>query len=161
MELSHFSYKPIDALYSVEQDARDNRYWNDKPRGFWVSVDGKNDWEEWCNAENFGKMHKTYQYRVELAPDANILHISNEDEFMAFHKEYSKDAPEVIYGGVILWENVAKNYQGIIIAPYLYTFRFHDQTRWYYGWDCASGCIWNADAIAGIELIREPEKEYG
>ena len=54
------------------------------------------------------------------------------------------------------WPAVATDYPGLIIAPYQWSCRMSEFTRWYYGWDCASGCIWNADAIARVtEEARE------
>jgi len=38
---------------------------------------------------------------------------------------------------------VSKEYDGIEIAPYQWDARL--SLIWYYGWDVASGCIWNLD----------------
>ena len=57
--------------------------------------------------------------------------------------------------GCIDWRLVAEEWQGIVIAPYLWERRFDSDARWYYSWDCASGCIWDHRAIAAIELIGE------
>lgn len=49
------------------------------------------------------------------------------------------------------WENIAKEYDGIIIAPYQQSWRLI--FSWYHGLDCASGCIWNLDSIKEFKLI--------
>lgn len=48
------------------------------------------------------------------------------------------------------WQAVASDHDGIIISPYNWPAR-HEMI-WYYPWDCASGCIWNADAITSITI---------
>jgi hypothetical protein len=57
----------------------------------------------------------------------------------------------------INWRRVARKYHGIVIAPYLRELRFDEAVWWYYGWDCASGCIWNRKAIAGVEELAPAE----
>lgn len=52
---------------------------------------------------------------------------------------------------VIRWPLVASLYDGILIPRYLWSIRFRN---WYYGWDCASGCVWNTDVIR-IESVEE------
>jgi hypothetical protein len=46
------------------------------------------------------------------------------------------------------WQRVAEQHQGIIITPYQWECRY--SIDWYYIWDCASGCIWDPDAIESI-----------
>jgi hypothetical protein len=53
----------------------------------------------------------------------------------------------------INWAGVAKDYQGVIIAPFVWDRRLHDAYSWYYTWDCASGCIWDAAAIERVEPL--------
>lgn len=52
------------------------------------------------------------------------------------------------------WLKVKQKYQGIIIAPYQWKCRMAQETKWYYGWDCASGCIWDLDCIDEFKLIE-------
>lgn len=46
---------------------------------------------------------------------------------------------------------VAEKYGGIEITPYLWEKRLN--SMWYYGWDCASGCVWDRSAVTGIRLF--------
>ena len=56
---------------------------------------------------------------------------------------------------------VMDEYDGIIIAPYQYSCRLmNSSTAWYYGWDCASGCIWNLGCISiKLDSIQEGIQE--
>ena len=33
--------------------------------------------------------------------------------------------------------------------------RLDMETRWYYGWDCASGCVWDASAVQSVEPLPD------
>lgn len=58
-----------------------------------------------------------------------------------------RERPFVIW---LDWAAIGKLYDGIIIAPYLWERRLNGGAMWYYGWDCASGCIWNPRAISEV-----------
>ena len=40
------------------------------------------------------------------------------------------------------WKLIAQEFDGIEIAPYQWEIRMDYNFFWYYGWDCASGCLW-------------------
>lgn len=117
-----------------------------KPVGLWLSVVGDRDWKEWCEAEEFGLGSLTNSVDFDIADAANILVIDNPDALVAFHCKYRVPA---LYGSryEIEWVRVAREYDGIIIAPYQYSLRLDHDMLWYYTRDCASGCIWNLKAI--------------
>jgi hypothetical protein len=46
----------------------------------------------------------------------------------------------------------AEGWDGLEIAPYLHRMRL-SSFSWYYTWDCASGCIWNASRVS-IKLLN-------
>jgi hypothetical protein len=105
----------------------------------------------------------THVHEVVLKPDAKILHLSDRASILEFHKNFSFDllaevAPD--HQGhpmeMIAWENVAEEFQGMIICPYLWDMelRFNKNMLWYYSWDCSSGCIWDHRAIESIKLIE-------
>lgn len=152
MTLSHYATHPLGMLRSVEQKVSDYKSCYDKPKGLWVSVDGDDDWKSWCESESFGLGH--VRHRVTLAQPSSVLILSRVFELLEFQDKYSRPVGRwnEIY---IDWVAVAKDYPGIIIAPYQWSCRM--DMSWYYGWDCASGCIWNADAIASVEEIREAQ----
>lgn len=156
LSLSHYSAEPVLAVYSVEQTWRHgtpSEY--EKPKGLWLSVDGEDDWAAWCESEKFGI--GSIRHRVELASGANILRCSDALDVRCLTERYSIDIPGSYSWRhrAVDWHRIAREYQGIIIAPYVWTCRLEMDTNWYYGWDCASGCIWDAAAVACIEPVRE------
>lgn len=129
-----------------------------KPRGFWVSVKGEDDWPTWCRSEGFGVDRLAVEHEVTLTPDANVLRLDSAGAMRDFHQEYAVETNfERRYPRLsneswpIDWRAVAAKYDGIIIAPYQWSCRL--DLSWYYGWDCASGCIWNLDAIASLAAL--------
>jgi hypothetical protein len=123
-----------------------------KPEGLWVSVHGEDDWPAWCSAEEFALHELTVAHRVTLTDNANILTLETPEALGDFTAEYlNRDDPRD-YMHAIDWQRVADRHDGIIIAPYQWTRRW--DLNWYYGWDCASGCIWNLGAIAEFSATR-------
>lgn len=163
--LSHYSKSPFifDKQYRYRQD-RPRGY--GKPAGMWVSVDGEMDWPEWCLSEEFGIQHLATRYRVTLREGHNVMWIGSAGQIEAFHNKFSVESDlSRIYQAndpfagefthnqrVIDWHAVKDaGYDGLIIAPYQWSLRLRGP-HWYYGWDCASGCIWNIDAVESFEL---------
>lgn len=161
MRLLHYTTDPLTAIRSVEQVYDAPRY--DKPNGLWLSVEGPDDWREWCKSEEFGDPDAQRCYEIVIAPDANLCRLSGPNLLRAFTAEYGMDPYMGPMAGhtqfarlAIDWPRVAEKYAGIIIAPYIWECRMSDDTRWYYGWDCASGCIWDASAVERIvEVVAD------
>lgn len=148
LALEHYSAVPLTEIHSVEQS--DENDWRGKPRGLWVSVPGEDDWASWCEVESFGIGRA--RNVLSLTDAHNVLIISGANQLSAFDKEYGewgKIFPSMSYDKRwIDWRKVAQRYDGIIIAPYQWRHRLDTQVSdWYYGWDCASGCIWNNTAL--------------
>jgi hypothetical protein len=121
----------------------------DKPEGFWVSVNGDNDWPTWCisNEYNIGNLAVCHNIEIDLS---RILIIDTENKLEAFYNAYRSGG----YGSFwIVWPRVAREYDGIIITPYFYKYRL--LYEWYYTWDCASGCLWNAKDVVKSITISE------
>lgn len=158
MKLIHYSQFKIVQFEDAMQDKRELFGSHVKPHGFWVSDEDDYGWSEWCKDENFHPERQRYHYAVSLAKDANILYLKSVKDIDAFTKqyEYPPEKREIIPGQPydlpqgINWLEVASHYDGIIITPYQWERRLEMATTWYYGWDCASGCIWKAKAIGGI-----------
>ena len=121
-----------------------------KPTGFWFSVEGKDDWPSWCIAEDWHTADLACAHVLALSPTARICWIKGAAMLDAFDREYGRDNRN----REIQWERVAAKFDGIVIAPYLWSRRLI--VDWYYGWDCASGCIWNVQAIAGLRVEPGP-----
>ena len=118
-----------------------------KPKGLWYDIDLS--WIEWCN----GNTDWTYKNHFELEIDeSKILMIDTKQKLLNFDAEYSRKIDERISLHYVDWELVSKKYSGIEISPYRYDCRFN--LLWYYGFDIASGCIWNSDAIIAQKKIE-------
>lgn len=124
---------------------------NHKPNGLWYAVG--TEWIDWVQSEMPDWMGHTF-YKIEVNT-SNILHLKSGIDIDNFTKKYVKfnsigyDSWEK--NANIYWKPVAEEYSGIEISPYQYNSRH--KYMWYYGWDVASGCIWDKSGISKIEKI--------
>lgn len=142
MNLRHYSKA---AEITVESRQQDNT-WHHKPRGFWVSDEDDYGWSQWTEENEYGIGANAFE--VSLAPDANVLLLGTVDAVRDFDRQFSVGSNRYR----VDWARVAEQWQGIIITPYQWKLRLSD-VDWYYTWDCASGCIWDAAAIRSVERI--------
>lgn len=143
MTLVHYSAAPLtfDAERTYEQPQS-----NFKPNGLWLSVEGNDDgWKQWCEGEDFNVDGLVHQTELILKDDANVLVIDTVDALDEFTRTYRWKKNELL--AAIDWTRVSAMYDGIIIAPYLWSRRHTRETFWYYPWDCASACIWNVRVL--------------
>lgn len=158
MRLLHYSHKPFQ-LRPCSYLQTFGTANPGKPNGLWVSVEGEADWPSWCESDA-PQFLGEYITEITLLPSMKhrVLVIDNLPVFDAFHEQYShvpdykKKWPKDIQSKDIDWGRVSAMYAGIIIAPYQWDRRLNRTTNWYYGWDCASGCIWD---ISVIESCKE------
>lgn len=162
MRLFHYTEEPLayDPARIYEQN--EPRSFG-KPVGFWVSVQGEDDWPSWCTDNEFHTDGLTHAHTVELAPDANVLMLDTVDAMVDFHDRFSVEdtgwlPPRHTFSEEYVWKSrpidwtpITALYDGIIIAPYQWSCRM--KYDWYYGWDASSGCIWNLRAIAAVESV--------
>ena len=138
-----------------------------KPSGLWYGFD--TSWMEW-SASEYACMLRPFIHEVIFKDESRILKVTTLEEFDAFEKRYwAKDAMfrelqelfptiptleaflpsyDLSYNrliGSIDWPEVMQSYAACEINPYLYKRRL--ESAWYYGWDCASGCVWDGTAI--------------
>lgn len=134
--LTHVSTKPN--LTDIRRTPNERQKVDCKPEGFWYSVDG--DWERWCREDMPGWLTE-FVFDVRLGME-RILRIQTLKELDAFHEKYKA----TLLGSsaeYINWRSVALDYDGIQIAPYQWKRRLEGKcSKWYYVWDCGSGCIW-------------------
>jgi hypothetical protein len=141
-----------------------------KPNGFWFDVN--EDWKRWCEYTEFQLEDLRYRHTVEILDASRILFLKGARQIDAFTRKYGRNlaggirflqAPEdqtaftrqygrdlfselqAQFSNFILWQEVAETYSGIIVAPYSRARR--DTYLWYYGWHCASGCVWDTGVI--------------
>lgn len=158
MRLIHYAHEEF-ALVPRKYD-QSELSWQAKPNGLWVSVE--HHWKWWCEAEEFNLENLVVSYEVKLKKKANILYLRTEEEVFEFAKLYpwlrkQWDDPigrDLCQAYELDWNKVKAKYQGIIIAPYQWNCRLSPKSNWYYGWDCASGCIWDLDCIKEFKLIE-------
>ena len=119
-----------------------------KPRGLWYGVGF--EWLDFTTSD-FTSFYKedenisVFEFEVN---GINLLRIKSYDELVAFDEEYSLGNTRYRNPD---WVRLAKKYDGIEIAPYIYEGRH--SMFWYYGWDVASGCIWNPRSLKIKKLI--------
>ena len=118
-----------------------------KPSGFWYGFGS--EWIDWTRSEMPEWTYK-YIYTVDTG-NTNVLQIKTHVELKQFSREYQSNVSDTGYrreaGETIDWKKVASKYDGIEINPYQFEARY--QYMWYYGWDIASGCVWN---LSGVKL---------
>lgn len=149
LELYHYHYNIISELNTISY----LQSLHFKPTGFWFSID--ESWKEWCEENEFKIKSLAYKHKVTLKETANILLLEEPEQLVRFTVHYRANYLPTKIIDYIDWPRLATEYDGIIITPYQYSCRYEPMVFWYYGWDCACGCIWNIDAVESIELIPQ------
>jgi len=119
-----------------------------KPKGLWYACGGA-----WLKRtiEIYGYVFSEYIHEIKINP-SNMILIQNDEQMDSFNSDFSTS-------GGINWEEVAKKYSGIEICRWLpKKHQPGEGYSWYYGWDVASGCIWDEDAARSIELFAHFDK---
>lgn len=144
--LWHYTPHPF-ALEDRRYDQRDPHRYR-KPEGLWISVEGEDDWQSWCESMQRCLERLVWRAPVTIRPDANVLWLTP-DLLTQFDRDFGfgrwRGRTTQRPGHAPDWREVARRYDGIVIAPYSWHHRL--ALEWYYTWDCASGCIWNLSAI--------------
>lgn len=135
-----------------------NSYDNFKPAGLWYDVDM--DWIRWLDDEGYldnPLWMRSFLYEITI-DESRVIIIHDERQFDEFNRRFCAPIFNGAHVNGIDWTRVAKLYGGVEIAPYLQSRRLsfsgnHLDTLWYYGWDCASGVIWDKSALLGVKLV--------
>jgi len=141
-----------------------------KPNGLWFDVN--EEWKQWCEAVEFRLEDLRYRHELTILDTSRILLLESDSDIDEFtHKyarnlfgsiqllqttedvdEFSREYGSDLFGDIkkqfsnfVAWSEVAEDYSGIIVAPY--SRERSESYLWYYGWHCASGCIWDIDII--------------
>ena len=123
-----------------------------KPEGLWYTDAGEDSWPNWCAGEDCWQFLKPYLYRLELN-HAAVLQLTTAEQLVEFTEQYRTGTTGWSRTYEIDWVQVWHQHSGIEIIPYQWDCRLSPMTHWYYGWDCASGCVWRADAIRSMTLV--------
>lgn len=168
LRLTHFSNKPL-KLQSVKCSALESELRAlqgtvyGKPIGLWLSDESDFGWREWCKSAKFHLKNLTYQTVFDVSLE-KILLLQNTEELLAFTEKYASEdlklpsyfnLPKFKMAG-IAWDRVQKDFAGIVITPYQWRCRL--ELSWYYGWDCASGCIWDFKSLSEIHSFKTSEE---
>jgi hypothetical protein len=154
----HFSTEPIKAVRSTIQ----TNVWG-KPSGLWISDESPNSvrsWTQYMCEEELGWYYRQHIYDVKFDA-SDLLLLPNKQAIYDFTTEFFNEEIAASYphrlSGIfydwIMWDKVSEKYSGILITPYIWSCRLNRACNWYYSWDCASGCIWNAEVITSIEEV--------
>lgn len=133
---------------------------------------GEYGWRQWCEFEKIDDWCFDFPYEVSIKDNANILRLETAAEVYKFQQQfrYSKHDKTgnddfifiitTMFENHINWSRLYYLYQGILINPYPESPRWFsldapqdinggvvDVGGWYNTWDCASGCIWDMNAI--------------
>lgn len=174
--LLHFSAEPF---LGPVQSAVDRLTVARKPVGLWLSVGMA--WAEWCLGQKFAVERLRHCAEIVLRPE-RILRLSSAVDIDRLSESSARSvamrgsdlasileqipASDIDFrhhvtllgylgerpGMLLDWRRIAEAHDGIVIAPYQFSRRL---TRWYCGWNCASGCIWRPEAVAEIRPIVE------
>jgi hypothetical protein len=154
MNLAHFSKTKFPLAKKRKYKQADNHSsFNFKPNGLWVSDESQPDsWSRWCRNNHFREQNLKYKTELDVAL-SEVLLISSARDIQLFQLAYRRPMPSSTLMA-INWAKVAEAYKGIIITPYLWEFRLNFDYMWYYGWDCAGGCIWD---LTCVKLVATTE----
>lgn len=163
--LIHYTKTPLDRVRSIDQDSAPHH----KSQGLWLSVEDGWGWRDWCEGEEWGLDALILQYEITLEAKAEILYLRSPGEIDDFTDNFGVGDVTLISNQLawpkgfqlVNWLQVAERWQGIIIAPYQHSRRLDTHTFWYYGWDCSSGCIWDAKAIEKVERSARARSTSG
>lgn len=158
MEFRHYSRHGDPFILDRSHVYDEEHTGSGKPMGLWLSVLGENDWYEWSTLEGYGTESLEHAYRVVLRPEARIYVVTALDGLLALDRLLP---PRFDYGESLFrdWSGIREHWDGVVIAPYQWRVRLNFNLMWYYGWDCASGCIWNLDAIESVEPVDDGPRE--
>lgn len=146
-ELTHYTTAPFIFDPTRAYDRTEKEY---KPKGLWLSVDSDYGWKEWCYDSEFRVKALKYCCVVNLRADCNLLILRTSQQILDLARRFTRPGNRNWDYPFMHWPSVVDKYQGIVIPTYDWGCRLDPVSRWYYTWDCASGCIWDLSAIESM-----------
>lgn len=157
MKLVHFS-PSAEPIQFVERPQQAMMY---KPRGLWVSDEDDFGWSKWCKNEDFHQENLQFAHPVELVPE-HVKLLATREQLLDFTRRYAlqdvtneRDPDYPLRNQFLDWDKVAREHGAVVITPYHWDCWMDEDCFWYYGWDCASGIVFQRRAIASIGPARE------
>lgn len=157
MKLNHYTQKPFE--FNPRHGYRPcGSEPNFKPVGLWLSDCSSDDgWKDWCETQQWNLSGITY--KTEFICDISAWKVlRTTDEIVAFTDEYyvrsgrDSEIISTIKRESIDWPRVMREFPGILITPYNWPCRH--RFMWYYGWDCASACVWDLSTVEPVDEVR-------
>lgn len=154
--LSHYSNEPFnfnpdyDFKYQFALDGI-------KPKGMWFSDDSDYGWPHWCKSEQFRLEFLECKKDFELSLE-RICVLSSYADIARFTHAYDlgKLGTISIEKFYMDWAKVREDYAGLLITPYVWKARF--DFMWFYGWDCASACVWDLSTLKELPANDREKK---
>lgn len=150
MKLTHYSQTPFhfDPKRQYPGDPADF-VGNFKPHGLWLSDETDFGWKKWCEEGEYSLdgLNNVAEFECDLA---KWCVLKNDREIFQFTQQYEKQLFQSIK--TIEWDQVKKEFSGILITPYSWKARMDQRSFWYYGWDCASGIAWD---LSTVKLVHQ------
>jgi hypothetical protein len=164
------SNTPFDEMRTIQSGQQQKEGY--KPLGLWYGCgDG---WLRYASQElpsdymadvkYIYKIELNYAEKLEDSPYDRVLKVDTVEDLSSLSMEYGVTDR---YGYTKLnWRRFSNDYGGIEICPYQgykhnpetdRNIRMSPDYDWYYPWDVASGCVWDAGAIRNIELLASKE----
>ena len=134
------------------QDANDTQGGHLKPNGLWYSCG--TDWLKFVETE-----------MPELQETATMVYAIGYEPGKMLRVTSPKQAERVSYRYLdydskrVDWGKVSTKYAGIECCPYPVGDKTKIDNLWYYAFDMASGCIWDASAISNTILVAELKED--
>jgi hypothetical protein len=164
VERIHSTRRPLVKLHAKSQHPPGMRESGvGKPVGLWYGIGPA--WVDWCTDEMPAWIEPPmHHYRLTLDL-TRVLRLRTADAIRQFGREYNAP-PSWARGRItstmfIDWPRVAQQWGGIEIAPYQWDCRLDDQTFWYYGWDVASGCVWDPTVVRSFVEVPDARRPSG
>lgn len=150
MILSHFSKEKFEFDPKWDYSDSKKRGSRMKPGGLWLSDESDYGWKQWCESAEFRLDYFAYKTDFEIDLK-DVVVLDTDEKFIKFNEEFShpyiagfRDIKR------IEWRSISDRYKGVVISPYRWSLRLELGMSWYYGWDCASACIWDLSAVTPV-----------
>jgi len=137
--------EPIRNVYDVPMSKQEPSF---KPVGLWYGCGL--DWLDWVV---WNMPHWVGPYMYGLDVDLDYMKVIRDAEGI---RQLTRGYADPGDSYIVRWREVAEEYDGIEICPYISSERMSRQSGWYYTWDVASGCIWNTAAVRGLRELAAP-----
>lgn len=157
-KLFHFSAKSFQFDREKKYKHGGNHLRFFKPYGLWLSDESDYGWGQWCEDNDFRTEGLRYRHEFMVNLD-DVLVLDTDEKILQFNEKYNKPKFEISAMNYPDWPEMAKTYKGIFISPYSWNLRLAQNLMWYYGWDCASACIWDLSAVELIQSNLEALKQ--